>query len=293
VKLALGTVQFGLDYGAFGESTRPDLASVAATLDRAQLAGIDTLDTAAAYGQSEAVLGELECANRFAIVSKIPSLKGSADPYVEAKQHITSSLAALKTNQLYGMMAHSADDLLGANQDAIWQAMAESKASGQVKRIGVSVYTPEQADAIIALYPIEIIQLPFNVFDQRASTSGLFGRLQAAGVEVHVRSVFLQGLLLSEAGHIPQGLQSAVPLLDRFEALCIETGCSKLAAALGFVRQQKAVGKIVVGVRNAKELDEILVAWDENPVLPDFSTLASDDMQLINPANWPVNGNAS
>jgi aryl-alcohol dehydrogenase-like predicted oxidoreductase len=293
VKLALGTVQFGLDYGAFGESAQPDLASVAATLDRAQLAGINTLDTAAAYGQSEAVLGNLECACRYAIVSKIPGLKDSSDPYAAAKQHIANSLSTLKTDRLYGLMAHSADDLLGAYQDRIWQAMAESKAVGQVSRIGVSVYSPEQADTIIARYPIEIIQLPFNVFDQRASTSGLFDRLQAAGVEVHVRSVFLQGLLLSQAAQLPVGLKSAQPSLEAFEALCKKAACSKLAAAIGFVRQHAAVDKIVVGVRNVKELNEILLAWDENPTLPDFSALAIEDMQLINPANWPANGNPS
>jgi aryl-alcohol dehydrogenase-like predicted oxidoreductase len=286
VKLALGTVQFGLDYGAFGDSARPSSDAIFATLDQAYAAGIAMLDTAAAYGNSEVVLGELAAAERFTIVTKIPSLKDCADPYATASKHIANSLSHLKTDSIYGVMTHSVDDLLGVNGNEIWRAMSAAKQAGKVERIGASVYSPEQADAITRRYPIEIIQLPFNVFDQRALQTGLFDRLKHLGVEIHVRSVFLQGLLLSEIAQLPAALNVAAPLLASFRSQCSAMGCSPLTAALAFVRQQEAIDKIVVGVRNTEELAGILTAWQAEPILPDLSALASTDLQLIDPSNW-------
>lgn len=293
MKLALGTVQFGLDYGAFGDNARPGIDMVTATLDRARAAGVECLDTAAAYGDSEAVLGQVGATQDFAIVTKVPKLNSGIASEAAIRQIIAESLIRLKADQICGLMAHSADDLLGPNGEMLWSVMIAAQNAGQVERIGVSVYSPEQADAIIARFPIGIIQLPFNVFDQRALQSGLFTRLQQRGIEVHVRSVFLQGLLLSELNDLPAGLAFAAPLLLEFQNQCRNTGCSFLAAALAFVRHQAEVDKILVGVRNVSELEGILTAWQSDPALPDFSRLASDDLNLINPANWPAIRSAS
>ncbi len=288
MKLALGTVQFGLDYGAFGDSSKPSLDAVSATLARANETGIDMLDTAAAYGESEAVLGALDVAQRFAIVTKIPSLNGTVNARADVAGHISQSLKHLKCTSVHGVMAHSAIDLLGPDGRDIWGAMEAAQSAGQITRIGVSVYSPEQADAIMERYPIGIIQLPFNIFDQRALQSGLFNRLSAAGIEIHIRSVFLQGLLLSSPGSLPKHLTMAAHLLASFHTLCHDIRCGPLAAALAFVKSQIEIDRIVVGVRGTEELNGILSAWNEQTNLPNMSGYASNDISIIDPSQWQV-----
>jgi aryl-alcohol dehydrogenase-like predicted oxidoreductase len=286
VKLALGTVQFGLDYGAFGDNAKPSLDAVDRILTTAHNAGVCMLDTAAAYGDSESVLGQLNATERFQVITKIPQLSNSVDAQADVNAYLSNSLKHLKSDTVYGVMTHSVDDLLGKNGDAIWDAMQSAKAADQVKRIGVSVYTPEQADAVMARFPIEIIQLPFNIFDQRAYQSGLFDRLRAAGVETHVRSVLLQGLLVSTPEALPSHLAAAAPLLAKFRNQCAALGCSPLAAALAFANGQGAIDKIVIGVRTVQELEGILHAWNDAPKLPDMSAYSCADLTIIDPSQW-------
>jgi aryl-alcohol dehydrogenase-like predicted oxidoreductase len=286
VKLALGTVQFGLDYGAFGDNAKPSLDAVHVILETAYNVGVRVLDTAAAYGVSESVLGSLNASDRFQIVTKIPALTASQNVQADANLHIRNSLDYLKSDTVYGVMTHSVDDLLGGNGDMIWNAMQEAKAAGQVMRIGVSVYTPEQADAVLARFPIELIQLPFNIFDQRALNSGLLDRLRAAGVETHVRSVLLQGLLVSAPELLPSHLMAAAPLLSKFHDQCAASGYSPLAAALAFANAQAAIDKIVIGVRTVQELEGILDAWQQAPGLPDMSAYSCADIKIIDPSKW-------
>jgi aryl-alcohol dehydrogenase-like predicted oxidoreductase len=288
VKLALGTVQFGLDYGAFGDNAKPSLTAVDAILTTAHDAGVRILDTAAAYGDSESVLGQLNATERFQVITKIPQLSNSVDAQADVHAYLSSSLKHLKSDTVYGVMTHSVDDLLGENGDAIWSAMHAAKAAGEVSRIGVSVYSPERANAVMARFPIEIIQLPFNIFDQRAFHSGLFDRLRAAGVETHARSVLLQGLLVSAPDTLPSHLEAAAPLLAKFHDQCAALGCSPLAAALAFANGQDAIDKIVIGVRTVQELEGILHAWNEAPKLPDMGVYSCTDLSIIDPSKWNV-----
>lgn len=285
MKLALGTVQFGARYGAFNAGGQVSEQAVAAILDRAERAGVDTLDTARAYGESETVLGRLGAAKRFRIVTKIAALDGAGTEGV--KRSFDASLAALDTAQVHGLMLHAADDLLGEQGDAIWQALEEIAASGAVQAIGVSVYTPDQLATLLDRYAIEIVQLPMSVFDRRFADAGLLDRLQAAHAEVHVRSAFLQGFALSDPGTLPPHLARWDTHLQHFIDTANSEGLSRTEAALGVVTSHPGVSRVLAGVDSLEQFNELIEA--AHKIIPNrmkFDTVAITDEDLLNPSRW-------
>jgi aryl-alcohol dehydrogenase-like predicted oxidoreductase len=203
-RLALGTAQFGLAYGVNNTAGQPTAAAVAEVLAAAQAAGLTLLDTAAAYGNSEARLGELAGKTAgFEIITKLP-----ASPPAQVAQHLAESLTRLRRASLYGVMFHAFGPLQA--EPAAWQALQAARAAGQVHRIGVSLYHPHEAEWLLAQgWDIDLVQVPYSVLDQRFAT--VLPQLAARGVEVHVRSAFLQGLLLREPASLPAFFRPLAP----------------------------------------------------------------------------------
>src|SRR5205085_51237 len=164
MKLGLGTVQFGLDYGISNATGRPAEAEVQTILSGAAAAGVRILDTATAYGESEAVLGRLTRPDdEFRIVTKIPrvtSIEAIADTFAQ-------SLQRLQRSSVYGLLLHDADDLLSAHGDRVFAQLRKLQQEGRTQKIGVSTYTPEQVDSLLPRYEFDLIQVPLNLFDQR------------------------------------------------------------------------------------------------------------------------------
>ncbi len=282
MKLALGTVQFGLAYGAFNVDGRPSLDSVSAILDQAATLGVDLLDTAQAYGESETVLGSLRASDRFKLVTKVQKPEAVGD----LSRMVDDSLARLGTGNLYGLMAHNADDLLGIGGDALWNEMESLRGQGLVEKNGLSVYTPEQADLALSRFGVSIVQLPLNVFDQRVIRSGTLERLKARSVEVHARSMLLQGFALADPDALPPHLQRFRAEVEAFVRHCRAGGQTRLAAAYGFVASQ-AVDKIIVGIDSPEQLAEIGLAASANQSAAlDCTLLASHTLDLIDPSRW-------
>ena len=282
-KLALGTVQFGMPYGIANVTGQVGPAEVADILRLAQDAGIDTLDTAIGYGQSEAVLGSVGVAD-WKIVTKLPALAdGNVADWVA--REIAGSLGRLKVDRLEAVMLHRCADLLGPNGDALFRALTELKDQGLTSKIGYSVYSPGDIDSLFAAYPPDIIQAPLNVFDQRLIKSGWLDRLAAAGVEVHCRSAFLQGLLLMRADQRPAKFAPWAGQFARWDRWHAQGSAGALGMALAFVLDQPLVDRIVLGVDSPSQLQQILVAADceRDPGAPDF---ASDDETLLTPSQW-------
>jgi aryl-alcohol dehydrogenase-like predicted oxidoreductase len=284
MKLALGTVQFGTDYGAFNPGGRPDEAAVAACLDRAEAAGIDTLDTARAYGASEDVLGRLAAPRRFRIVTKVAPL-GEAGADAIARS-VEASLAALRADRVRALLLHDAADLAGPDGDRVWAALDRLRSEGLIEKAGVSVYAPEAAVALAGRYPVDIVQAPYSVFDQRMRTSGAFAALAERGVEIHVRSVFLQGFALADPAALPPGLAAHRGLLERFRAAAAAAGATPLQLALTAVLGEAAVARAVLGVDGPAQLEEILAAARAPAPDVDLSGCASGDLALLNPSTW-------
>lgn len=293
MKLGLGTVQFGIDYGITNAGGRPPADTVRAILDHAASNGIVTLDTAALYGSAEEVLGEnLPRPHPFRIISKTTALDPALPP-AEAVAGIAAgvrrSLERLGENRLAGLLVHRVDDLLGPHGDRLWNGLLRLRDEGLVERIGVSLYTPEEALTLLGRYPLDLVQLPLNPFDQRHLRGNSLAALAAAKVEVHVRSAFLQGLLLAPAHPLPAGLEALRPAMAAWREWLAAERLTPLQACLGFLHGIAAVDVAVCGVTTLAEWQEIIAAAVSAPPLPTegFKKLAVADDNLIDPRYWP------
>jgi len=287
-QLALGTAQFGLRYGIANTTGQVAPATIAAIMDCARRGGIDTLDTAIAYGESESRLGEAGVSS-WRVISKLPALP-RAVPDIRAwvQQQVHGSLQRLGITQLDGLLLHRAADLLGpaAGADYI-RALEELKASGSVRSVGISIYAPEDLVALWQTWRPDIVQAPCNVFDRRLIHSGWLGRLADAGVRVHVRSVFLQGLLLMPAAARPASFDTWSRLLNRWSDWCSTEKITPLAGALSFVLAQPWIERVVIGVESVAQLREILQAASAGAPVP-AAEIYTEDRDLIDPSRWKL-----
>lgn len=292
MKLALGTVQFGLRYGVANTTGQPAEAEVADILQHAAGAGVEVLDTACLYGDSEAVLGRcLPADHRFKIVTKTPKFAGidGASAAIALKAAFAGSCLRLHLPCLYGLLAHDANDLLGTEGDAIWRAMQELQAEKRVIRIGASVYNGSQIDALLQRYPIDLVQLPLSMLDQRLIQSGHLDRLAARNIEVHVRSAFLQGALLMPLDGLPSHLAGLRPCLEQISVRARGLGITPLQAALRFVSGLKQIAAVVCGVDSVAQFDQLAAALEyPAPALSaeEAAACACGDTQLLDPSQW-------
>ena len=297
-KIGLGTVQFGLDYGIANPNGRVPIDEVEQILGRAATLGITLLDTAALYGVSEETLGRiLGPEHPFRIVTKTPRAAGDRITDNDAADLITTfdrSLQRLKQQSVYGLLVHDADDLLKPDGQLLIDALRRVRDSGRVTKIGVSVYTGAQLDSVLELFTPDLVQLPLNVLDQRLIADGRLDRLHQMGVEVHARSVFLQGLLLME----PQALDAYFdPVRDRIESYrdgIKRTGATPLEGALRFALGLSQIDAVIVGVCSRQELEDICVASRRRGFPPiDFSRWAVNDPRYVNPSQWRLKQTAT
>jgi len=287
MKLAIGTVQFGLEYGISNAAGKTSLNEAAGILDAARLAGIDTLDTAAAYGDSEQVLGRIGV-NGWNVVSKVPSLPDSSVNGQEwVVNNVRQSLDRLQVKRLDGLLLHSASDLLKEQGSNIAAGLREVKAEGLVGKVGYSIYSPQLLPNLFKIMPPDLIQAPFNILDQRLVNSGWLGRMTDAGVEVHVRSIFLQGLLLMARDKRPAYFDRWRDLWLRWDTLVDAHGGSALPVCLGFAKAQPGISRVIVGVENQRHLEQLLATWNDAASI-DGAAFACEDPLLVEPSNWKL-----
>lgn len=286
-RLALGTVQFGLSYGVANRSAPITQEDAEAILDCAWTAGINTLDTAAVYGDCEQRLGEAGVA-RWQIVTKLPALPPSC-PDVRAwvRECVDRSLRRLRITKLYGLLVHQADDLRGAQGEALYEGLLGLKAEEKVRKVGVSIYEPAQLEAIWQRRQPDLVQAPFNILDRRIVTSGWLERLRGAGTEIHVRSVFLQGLLLMAEEDRPAFFSRWEPLWQQWHGWLRREQLTPLQACLRFALTQGVVDRVLVGVDSLEQLQATVGSIEGAAVNPP-NALASDDADLLNPSRWSL-----
>lgn len=286
-RIALGTVQFGLPYGIANQSGQVNRNETATILEHAWSAGLDTLDTAIAYGESEQRLGEIGV-EKWQVISKLPAIpKSCADVADWTRKMVFGSLERLEILSLYGMLLHRSQQLHGPQGDVLYHSLVELKEQGLVEKIGVSIYSPDELDALWPHFQFDLVQAPFNIMDRRLATSGWLKRLHQAGTEVHVRSVFLQGLLLMEAENRPAAFDRWQTHWDQWDRWLTNQAQTPLQACLGFVLSHTEIDRVVIGIDNLKQLQEILSVANSSAI-PVPGSLATDDLQLLNPSNWVV-----
>lgn len=289
-KLGLGTVQWGMSYGiANQDGRRPQASEIAQMLRRAQQAGVGLLDTAQAYGEAESIIGQhAEAARGWRVVTKTLPMPSDGEAAKRAvADAFVQSLARLKCTKVFALLVHHPDDLLASHGRRLWALLQDFKSRGLVTKIGVSVYDPQQLEHILDDYTVDIVQLPFNIYDQRFLRIGWLERLQRAGVEVHARSAFLQGLLLMPAEGMPAQFSAWCDHHQRLHRAFADIGATPLAGSLRFCLEQPQIDRVIVGCETAGQLDEILQAATGDSVpLPHAESFAIDDGVVIDPRRW-------
>ena len=286
-RLALGTVQFGLTYGIANQAGQVSRDEAAAILDYAWTKELDTLDTAIAYGESEQRLGDIGI-GQWRVVSKLPALPAdSTDVAAWVRESVHGSLGRLRIPRLHGLLLHRSQELLGTHGTEIYRALVVLRGEGKIGKIGVSIYDPDELDALCPRFQLDLVQAPFNVIDRRLASSGWLARLHQAGTEVHTRSAFLQGLLLMEASRRPVAFSRWQPLWQQWDDWLHEQSTPALQACLGFALSHAEIDRVVVGVDSLAQLQDILASAEAPADVPP-ATLMSIDQELINPSRWNV-----
>lgn len=281
----LGTAQLGLSYGVANAAGKIGLEDAKAILGCATVAGINTLDTAISYGESESRLGAIGV-DQWRIVTKLPAVPdGCTDIAAWINESVDFSMSRLRVSKIYGLLLHRPSQLLDSYGSEYYRALLALKDSGKVEKIGISIYSPDELDTLWPNFNFDLVQAPFNVFDRRLQTTGWLDRLNQNSVEVHVRSVFLQGLLLMEAANLPKYFHSWAWLWEAWHRWLKENTISPLGACLGFALAHDGIQRVVVGVDSVKQLTEIAGSDISLDVLPP-DALSSQDLDLINPVRW-------
>ncbi len=293
-RLVLGTVQLGMPYGIANRTGQPSIHHAQEMIRAAWDAGVRFFDTAQAYGESEAVLGEC--------LRKCRQEGADAEPRVITKLHpalspfdlkgirynVDKSLERLGVPALYGLMIHREEwlDVLGEGLESLALSLQEY---GKIRHFGISVYSLERAFQALQTEAIDLIQVPFNVLDQRFLRSGFFSEAEKLGKKTFIRSIYLQGLLLMPPSSLPSSMAYAGAGLERFHMALTSLNVSPQLAAFVFVRCEAPRAFYVVGAETVEQVfDNIdIYRLSEGMELPDMTFLGVSDLKVINPALWP------
>jgi aryl-alcohol dehydrogenase-like predicted oxidoreductase len=278
-----------MEYGVANKRGRPTFAEVREILDFANSNGIQYLDTAASYGESEEVLGIIDVTKWNVITKLLPystSEFSSPSKYVMASYE--QSRRKLKLDSIYGLMVHNAKDLSDEFGLEICETLLELRAEGMVDKIGVSVYSDEDLSGWPKFFTPDIIQGPANVLDQRLVKSERLANLRNLGCEFHARSIFLQGLLLQTMTDRDPKFSPWQKQLELVVSAARELELGLAEFCLSFAKSFQTVDKIVFGVDGIKQLEELILAWKKSPELSKkyFQKVCSNDLNLIDPRNW-------
>lgn len=285
-KLALGSAQFGLPYGVANKTGKTPEAEVEKILQIGFDHGIDTIDTAIAYGDSEKVLGTIGV-NQFKVVTKLPAC--NVEP-AEVKNWVykllEGSLTRLRIDSLYALLLHNPRDLTSGLGEELAGVLSNLRSTGRVEKIGVSIYDPLELEAATGAFPLNIVQAPANLVDRRLERSGWLSRLNVQNIEVHVRSPFLQGLLLMPRHAIPSRFDRWSWLWDRWHGNLKELNISPLSPCLSYSLSLPHVDRVVVGVESVLQLRELIESASFESPSNDWSFMGHDDLELVYPSRW-------
>ncbi|HEX4272645.1 MAG TPA: aldo/keto reductase [Rhizomicrobium sp.] len=277
-RLGIGTVQFGQAYGISNTNGQVPRAEVKLILDLAAQTGIGMLDTAANYGEAEAVLGGNDL-SQFRIVSKTCGVQHGVHAVIARVRESVRTLGAVDL-----LLVHSVKDLRGPSGTTLWRGLQALKAEGVIGGVGISAYVADDPVALAERFRPDAMQLPFSLLDQRLLRDGTLARLKSLGVEIHARSLFLQGLLFM--ARPPENLVSAGAMLERVRAEITAAGATPLAAALGFVLSRPEIDVAVVGMTGIRQLGEIAAAALAPLPEMDWQACALSDERILTPSHW-------
>lgn len=282
-RIGLGTVQFGMEYGIRNHYGQPSQNEIESIISLFQSNGGDMLDTSSAYGDCLQVLGSTGIAKNVEVISKIrpgTSMKSM-------KEEFENQMKELKVSQINGMLIHLFDDY--KKQPELFDFLEEKKATGEIQKIGFSLYYPQELELVLqrGIVP-DVVQIPFSAMDRRFEQ--YLEELSQKGIEVHIRSAFLQGLLFFKIQNLPEYFSFLKPQFRALDLYCLENKVSRLEVLLSAVLSYSTISKVIVGVNKAKELQEIIDACKKflnSPRQHKIDFLKIDEEKYLNPALWP------
>ena len=290
-KLAIGTAQYGMKYGIankIGEISDDEMKKI---LDFAFKNNINTIDTAINYGNCEEKLGGL-CVKNFDLISKISKLQDIKDNLKDfTTKSIKESIKNLKIQNLDTLLLHTTSDLLLEKKYEVYEALSHCKNIGLCKKIGISAYSVGEVREIIQSFDVDVVQFPFNIINNQLVESGLLSELKLRNIEVHVRSIFMQGLLLMNKLEMNPYFQTWSNLFENWENWLKDNKISKLAACLLFAFNHQNIDKFIVGIDSYNQLEEIINILRFHDLENFPFELNSSDEKLINPSNWILSNN--
>lgn len=284
MKLALGTVQFGLKYGINNQSGVPSDEMLHSILTLAEQSQITTLDTAAAYGNAEERLGN-HLIKPFRIVSKFPNVTTET----QLTEYFHGSVQRLKAENLYGYLAHHPRTLI--DSPGLWDTLLTLKQEHRILKAGFSLYTTEELDQLLHLGIVpDLIQVPYSLFDRKFES--YFPELKARGVEIHTRSAFLQGLYFMNPSALNERLLSLQPALNSLHKIITAHAQTVESVALQFVSENPFVDQVVIGVDSPQQLQSNILSV-ESEAIPEalfhlIREIPISHPELLNPATWHV-----
>jgi len=280
-KLILGTVQFGLPYGINNSTGKVSKAEVSKILDEAKSNEVSILDTSYAYGDSETILGELlDKDDYFKIVSKLPRTTESPKSIFE------ETTKRLRKNKLYGYLIHHFDYF--KEKPDIWIDIQFLQGEGLVKKTGFSLYNVQELEYLFSKNIVfNLVQIPYNILDR--TFEPYLKELKHRNIEIHTRSVFLQGLFFKPVDKLPEKLKPLKSYLVAINEFCREQNITMEELALNSVIHHPDIDGVLIGVDNIIQLQKnIKSIWTETPakVSEFINTLDVKNKELLNPVNW-------
>ena len=291
-RVCLGGAQFGMSYGVSNTRGVVGDADLDNILDLAKSVGITAIDTAQVYGSSESRLGVARCGG-FNFVTKMAPLSGCSRPVNEDTivKQVATSFSNLNVDQLYGVLLHDPEELAQPYSRLLVEILRDFQLRGKIKKVGLSGREVNQTKELVSQFELDLVQLPFNALDRRLERSGGFDFFESLGVEIHVRSVFLQGLLLMKPHERPRFFNRWSDELGFLDSQLNElTPVEKIAALLKPAFDEQRISKLVIGISSFDELRDLVESVSLVPEcqlnLPNTLTNAQD---LLDPFRWELN----
>ena len=282
--LGIGTLQFGLNYGVANKTGKISNGEIKKIKNILLKNNINTIDTAHAYGDSEKRIGKFDFSN-FEIITKLPVKEPKNLSKNWVVRCVRDSLIKLNVKKIYCMHVHNTKQLLKNNGKIIYEGLLQAKKEGLINKIGVSIYTIEELNKIITKFNIDLALIPFNIFDQRTLKNNYLEKLKNKKIEIHARSIFLQGLLVMSRNSIPNKFNIYDGYFSRWNKLIKKHKINKYSACLNYVLSNKNIDKAIVGIDNSSHLKSLVMSLDHFNI-PIENVDASKEIKLINPSKW-------
>ena len=258
MNLSLGTAQFGMKYGINNSIGQMSFHEAIKIINLCKNNGVNFIDTAMNYGESEEILGKIGV-NDFNIITKFSSIPRNLNEEQKSiEEMVFNSLKKLKVKNFYALLYHNAEELIKENNHEVLQSLIKLKSKGLIKKIGLSIYNPNQIHKLYKLFPFDIVQVPFNVIDQRLKEPEIINFIKAHNIEIQTRSIFLQGVLFMNKSRLLKHFKPWRDIWELWFKYIQEQKLSPLEICLFFQKQFEDIDLVTVGVDNSHHFKQII-----------------------------------